>query len=326
MRGTKRGLWRDYKSGAGGNLLDLIALEVMGLTKPYGADFPKVLAEAAKWAGVTTDTPIDSTHLDERRAKREQDDKAADAAQAATRQTLVARFADMVWPVKHSPAVDYLASRGITRLPSFGLGYLGALAPTKGIAGHAHPSLVVWGYDANGKKVGGQRILITPDGSKAALTEGEPRKPMFAASGVARFPELVEGPLCVCEGPESALSVWQATGFETWAVFGVSGWGSAALPRDRQIILCPDRDAPVGMYPDGSHDAKTKESAARAFTKALAGHLSNGLNIWIAEAPEPVGSKADLNDTLQHAGNDAVAQAITDAVDARPPPIPPVAV
>lgn len=323
MRGPERGLWTDHKSGEGGDLIDLIAQEGMGLSKPYGSDFPEVLQEAAKWAGVSETETLDRTVLDQRRAERDKAAEQEEATQRAARQTLVQRIADMVRPVKGSPAAQYLASRGITKLPAFGLGYLSPLPPTQGIAGPEHPALVVWGTDLQGKRVGGQRVLISPNGGKARLEDGAPGKPQFSASGVARFKGPDDKPLCVCEGPESALSVWQATGLETWAVFGVSGWASAPLPGNRKIILCPDRDAPIGTYPAGSEDAKRKESAARAFRKAKDKHLAAGLNIWIAEAPEPVGSKADLNDTLQRAGEGAVRDAIANAVDARPKPFHP---
>ncbi len=328
MTGSRRGLWKNHTTGDQGDLLDLVALELLDLSKPYGQDFAKVLNAAAAWAGVTRNAPVDRTAQLARQVARDRDAKAQEQQQAQQRATLTKRIASKAQPITGSPAAAYLAGRGIVDLPRTGIAYLPA-APDlagPGMASPKHPALTVWAYAIDGTLKGGQRILIDTAGRKASLPEDTNRKPAFAAIGgnPARFPARIDGgPLCVCEGPESALSVWQATGFETWAVFGVSGWESAPLPHGRKIILCPDRDAPVGTYPAGSKEAYSKESAARTFGKAVKSHLGKGVQVWIAEAPEPVGSKSDLNDTLQRAGNQAVAQAIAAAVDMTPPPFHP---
>ena len=161
-------------------------------------------------------------------------------------------------------------------------------------------SLVVWARDADGAIQGGQRILIDTDG---APLDSDVRKPAFGAiSGVparfaARDGKLARGPLVIAEGPESALAAWAATGLETWAVFGVSGFAAAPVPGDREVILAPDRDAP-------------ESPAGRAFRQAVAEHLERGRNLKVAMAPEPSGSKSDLNDTLQRAGLAEVRAAI----------------
>lgn len=107
--------------------------------------------------------------------------------------------------------------------------------------------------------------------------------------------------LIIAEGPESALAIWQATGCETWAVFGVSGWKTAPIPGDRPVILAPDRDAP-------------RSPAGRAFARAVLHHQGCGRAVSIAEAPEPAGSKRDLADTLLSAGPGAVRAAIAGAI------------
>jgi len=210
------------------------------------------------------------------------------------------------------PATRYLKRRGLDRIPLTGLSALagedagdvrdGQSAVRAGLPGTHLDALVVWAYDSTGTVTGGQRILLHSDGSKA---DTEIRKPSFGqiAGSVARFPARSEtepgGPLIIAEGPESALSIWQATGCETWAVFGVSGWRQAPLPMDRAVILAPDRDAP-------------SSPAGRAFRKALAYHVGRGCRIKVAVAPETVGSKKDLNDTHRRAGE----RAVRDAIDA----------
>ncbi|WP_419738644.1 AAA family ATPase [Ruegeria sp.] len=329
MRGPKRGLWRDYSAGEGGDLLDLVARAFCGLGSAR-EDFPRVLEEAARYCGLATDRPVDMTALAVRSAQRARDARIAEQKDAARRAALVKALAGRAVPVEGTAAGAYLASRGITALPGDAVAYVPPV-PGVGVLSPEHAALVVWAKNDAGEITGGQRILVTPDGSKVETDAGTPtavvgtptaivgtptavvRKPSFGAIGgsVARFAAregLEDGPLVIAEGPESALSIWQSTGFETWAVFGVSGFKSAPAPLDREVILAPDRDAP-------------DSPAGRAFRKAVAHHLARiegagqGGRLSIAVAPEPVGSKQDLNDTLmrEDGGADAVRAAIAGA-------------
>lgn len=83
-------------------------------------------------------------------------------------------------------------------------------------------------------------------------------------------------------------------------MFGASNWLRAPLPLNRQVILSPDRDAP------GS-------PAELAFRRAVDRHREAGVTMAIAPAPEPEGSKNDLNDTLRRLGPDAVRDAVGNA-------------
>lgn len=309
MRGPGRGLWTDHRTGEGGDLFDLVAVAMLDLPKA-GADFPRVLAAAAAWAGLSPDTVPDLKAMERKRAERDRAAQIEAEAEAAAKADLIATITERAAPIAGTPAEAYLKCRGIDALPTHGLAYTPPLRPQKGLLNPHRAALIAWATDAAGKITGGQRILILPNGRPSPET---PRKPAFGAiqGNPARFPATIEGgPLYVAEGPESALSIWTATGAEVWAVFGSSGWKAAPLPMDRQIILCPDRDA------EGS-------KAQIAFAEAVALHLAEGRNIWIAPAPEPEGSKADLNDTLQRAGIEAVREALDAAQDARPKPYHP---
>lgn len=318
MRGPNRGLWNDFKSGEKGDGFELIAVYLCGLDRA-GANFPLVLEQAASWAGVTHRGQIDLKALQAKKDAIAKEAREAEARDAASRAELIKQIISRAQPIEGTPAAAYLASRRISALPRAELAYLPPVPDlaSEAMAGANHPALLVWACDATGTPMGGQRILITPNGAKAAIPDPKKGKPFFAVpkGNPARFAARIEGgPLCVCEGPESALSVWQATGFETWAVFGASNWATAPLPRDRKVILCPDQDAPVGTYPAGSEDARRKEVAAKQFDAATAQHSAAGVDLWTARAPEPEGSKSDLNDTLQRAGNQAVRDAIAGAV------------
>ena len=301
MRGEKRGLWRDHAAGAGGDVMDLAARVLCGLDSAR-SDFPRVLREAAGWCGIAVAEAPDPGRLAESRKERERVAAAEEARDAERRAALVNAIAGHAVPVAGTPAATYLAGRGLTAAPKEGLAYLPPV-PGLGVRSPEAASLVVWARDAAGAVHGGQRILIDTDGTPL---DADVRKPAFGAiSGVpARFPArgamLAKGPLVIAEGPESALAAWEATGLETWAVFGVSGFASAPIPEEREVILAPDRDAP-------------ESPAGLAFRKAVAEHLERGCTLKVAMAPEPSGSKRDFNDTLQRAGLDAVKAAVDAA-------------
>ena len=301
MRGEKRGLWRDHTAGIGGDPLDLAARIFCGLDSAK-SDFPRVLREAAGWAGITPDHAPDPDRIAAHRKERERAAAAEEARDAKRRAELVREIAARAVPVAGTPAAFYLAGRGLTDVPEEGLAYLPPV-PGLGVRSPEAASLVVWARDADGTIQGGQRILIDTDGLPLDV---DVRKPAFGAiSGVpARFPaqdaELAKGPLIVAEGPESALAAWEATGLETWAVFGVSGFASAPIPEGRAVIFAPDRDAP-------------ESPAGRAFRQAVAEHLERGRDLKVALSPEPSGSKNDLNDTLKRAGLAEVKAAIDAA-------------
>ena len=304
VQGPKRGLWHDYSAGEGGDLLDLVARNFCSLSSAK-ADFPKVMKEAAHYCGIATDQPVDETLVKARALARQKQAAEAEKQEAARRAALVQSLGGQARPADGTAAAGYLASRGVTELPGDSIGWLPPV-PGSAVRSPEMGALVVWAQDADGVRVGGQRILVNADGSKP---EVEVRKPAFGAlrGAHAVFPardkDGAKGaqPLVIAEGPESALSNWQATGYETWAVFGASNWKTIALPKDRPVILAPDRDA-------------SDSPAGQAFRKAVLHHLGEGVeNLSIAVAPEPEGSKSDLNDTLQRAGSAAVRQAIADA-------------
>ena len=300
MHGEKRGLWNDHSAGVGGDLFDLVAITRCGLLSAKD-DFPQVLDEAGRmtgqasgrdaWRGFSKPAPPPEE-------KTEEADRDRRTWHAATVMALI----DRITPAAGTPAAAYLARRGVTDLPETGMGWLPPVPDVRALLNPRSGALLVWALNAAGWPTGGQRILVTRRGRPS---QARARKPCFGRVGgcPARFPAR-EGngaaPLVVAEGPESALSVRQATGHEAWAVFGVGNFQTAPLPKGRTVILSPDRDA---------RDSK----AGRAFARAVYLQRERDVDLLIAEAPEPEGSKKDLNDTLKRAGNDAVRAAIEAA-------------
>ena len=299
MQGDERGLWKDFSADAGGDLFDLVAITRCGLRRARD-DFPQVLEEAGlmiglasgrqAWRGFTKPAPP---------PVQAPADSGGERDWGAAK---VVAVIDLIRPVAGTPAAAYLLRRGVSELPETGLGWLPP-ARDLPVMNSWSGALLVWAIGANGLPTGGQRILVTPKGrpSKAKVA-----KPAFGRIGssparfAARDAELAQGPLIVAEGPETALSARQATGLETWAVFGAGFFRNAPLPKGRTVILAPDRDA--------------KESnAARAFRRAVFFHRSQGVELLIAEAPEHEGSKRDLNDTARRKGDAAVRAAIAAA-------------
>jgi putative DNA primase/helicase len=306
MRGAKRGQWFDHKAALSGDILDFFAVELCGLSKAND-DFPRVLREAAAYCGITDGPGPDLDGMRARKVAQDAEGTKQAAREAKSTAALVRALQARAEPLTGSPAAAYLEGRGIDALPEM----WSYLPPVQGLGvKHAHrPALVVWACDAIGRVTGGQRILILEDGSRAPE---EPRKVAFGSIGgsAARIPAQVEGgPLCIAEGSETAAAIAQATGFEVWAVFGVSGFASAPAPLDRQVILCPDQDA------SGS-------PAAKSFDTACDEQARRGVDLWIARAPEPKGSKRDLADTLQDSGPKAVGNAVKQAVKFTPAPMP----
>lgn len=300
MHGEKRGLWHDFSADAGGDLFDLVAITRCGLLSAQD-DFPKVLEEAGRmtgqasgrdaWRGFPKPPPPPAENTEK-----------ADRERRTWHAVTVMALIDRIKPAAGTPAAAYLAGRGVTDLPDTGMGWLPPVPGMRALLNPRSGALLVWALNAAGWPTGGQRILVTRNGRPSRARSP---KPSFGRVGgfPARFPAR-EGkgaaPLVVAEGPESALSVRQATGHEAWAVFGVGNFKSAPLPKGRTVILAPDRDARDGK-------------AGRAFARATFLQRERGIDLLIAEAPEPDGSKRDLNDTLRRAGNDAVRAAIEAA-------------
>jgi hypothetical protein len=94
------------------------------------------------------------------------------------------------------------------------------------------------GTDTLGEVSFVQRVRLTIDAQKGAgtskLTDG------VMANAFVRLPGPTDGPLLLAEGPETALSVWAATGYATLASIG--SITRHEPPGGRRIVLCRDDD------------------------------------------------------------------------------------
>lgn len=312
VAGPKAGAWTDFESGEKGDLFELWAIHALGMGSAKD-DFPRVLRDLAERVGVRGEiTEAQRERVRARQAQREAE--AAREVEAAQARALGVTLAlhEVAKPIEGTPAEAYLRSRGVgfTPPPSAAQ-FIPAGAATRAHVPYANlPCLIVWARDASGRPTGGQLIILTADGRRALGKDGT-KLPKFsfgkldgarvvipATADTAPSAEALPPSLFICEGPETSFTIAEATGGETWACLGAGNFASLELPTDRALVFCPDQDAP-------------DSPAALAFNRAI--EAAADLNTWIARAPEPVGSKRDLNDTAQREGIEAVRAALADA-------------
>jgi hypothetical protein len=243
-------------------------------------------------------------------AERDEDDRRAKAT----------RISSEAVPIAGTAAELYLLSRGITAVPPSSV--MGYRARAQGEYG----ALVVRLTDGNGALQAVQQVFITADGRKAPLKP--PKRTNGMQTGCAvKLPGAANGPLIMAEGPETALSVWQAAGdLEVWVVLGTSNFAKVARAHrgvlmGREIMLASDGDAP-------------DSPAARTLRKQVAELVAEGFNIriappWVVRVQRDGEWRdlegADHNDVLQHTNANTLlaslcgAQWVSNDAGAPPP-------
>jgi predicted P-loop ATPase len=213
------------------------------------------------------------------------------AAEDAKRSAKVAEIVAGAEDAAGTRVETYLRRRGITATP---------LPPSIRFLANAYNhygALVALATDTEGQVHGLQLIYLTEDGRKAPLkVQKRTNKAHDGWSDVAavRFPGTA--PVVLCEGVETALSVWQATGQESWACLGISNIARAPLPDGASIIVARDGDEP---------NSKADQQLRQAVTVLRA----RGHEVTVAEPPPG----QDFNDVLQSDGEDAVRMLIAAA-------------
>lgn len=313
LEGQLRGRYADWEACHHGDVFDLWARVELGLSDA-GADFPRVLRSLAEFLGVADEARWPARTMIRRRppAPNPLNDAKAQADAEA-----IAMMIRATTPVETSPAMAYLRTRGIDAsiseatdlryLPANALAHA-AVSPLYAGTGATpprwlnHPALLCLARDARGEVTGVQRILLGPDGdtrAEVAVPKPATGRLTGAALHLAALRSCGPGPILLAEGPETALSLWQSTGYETRALLGGFG-GTYALPNDRRILVCHDADPP------GSPAAR----ARHVFLRNLRG-AGHGVELI---APPGNGHPGwDFNDVLQHP--DLGARAIRNAVN-----------
>jgi putative DNA primase/helicase len=275
LRGRKRGLWFFHNLGHGDGPFDLIM-------HAHGCDFWRAVDWARGWAKMETaprprprPRPVEPSQADL--------EEQAETAKAISTARQMAHAADaMVEMSSRTLAAEtYLSqTRGIPRPAEGWPSCIRYHAPTR--------SLLAVATLSDGAVHAVQRVRLTPAGEKAEAT---PEQPVKVTNGrqlgaivrlprrVGANPELASS-LLLAEGPENGLSVWAATGCETWLVFGVGMFKRIELPAGRRVILCRDDDR--------QHSAADKAVRAAVIGWRKAGGDVAVATPWIAGKTNPI--------------------------------------
>ena len=282
LHGRKRGSWHSHETGEGGGPLQLVQ-------HAHSCSMPEAIAWARDWTGTVESRPAEPITAQYAHAREADQADQADRIKAARR--LWAASTSLVGTV----AERYLTgARGIP-LPSGG--WPGAVRfhePSR--------SLIVAATLADGTVQAVQRVRLTPDGSKV---EGTPDAPAKTTNGVlanaaVRLPGDPAGPLVLVEGPETGVSLWAATGHETWVALG--SIAKAEPPVGRKVVVARDDD-PAWSPADRRLREVVKQWQAASRKVVVA-----------TPSRERRGDRSDFNDTMKAGGPEAVRARIEAAL------------
>jgi putative DNA primase/helicase len=317
IAGRKRGAWYDHEAAQGGGPIELIQ-HVLRRSRDesitWGADFTGLSR---------VDRPEHHAEAEQRRQERERKRSEREAEAAADEQRRIGD-AQHVWSRVVTPAytiadrylvetrgiprpadgwpeaVQFLPDRTVTRREEAPDGK--ELRRTVATAG----ALVLSATLPDGTVRGLQRIYLTADADNLRRSDGGKVKLTLGVleDAVARLPGPPDGPLLVAEGPETGLSVWAASGYETHVALG--SLGNLRPQLGRSIVLCRDDD------PQHS-------PADKALMRTLTAWREAGVDLVVAQPwPDRRGDKSDFNDVLRASGVDAVRDRIMVALDPGP--------
>ncbi|MDI9846739.1 toprim domain-containing protein [Rhodoblastus sp. 17X3] len=304
LSGRYRGCYYDFEAGEGGDLFKFIMRQL-------GLSFSEAVEWAAGWVGFSGEYEprAEETSRQEKQDRARAQKEAQEAAQEAAAAARSRAHAQKIW--NESGRIE---------------GTLGEkyLRDTRKIGVDRFPASIRWSVreraivcavmDDTGQVVAIQKIAVTRDGTKDNirwLGKGGAKKSLGPiGSGAVRLPGETTGPLCICEGLETGLSVWAATGFETIVLLGGMGRAADLAQAGRKVIICRDDD-------------KFGSSAAKTANKAVRSLRANGFDVREAW-PHPIrrGDKSDFNDLTQERGLDAVRERIALAASDMAQPIP----
>lgn len=231
INGPEAGKWYDHEHGVGGDALALICHR-------HGLANGAACSWARHWLGL----PIHTRATTERPSAPEADATGIQPRSKNKKDELAAKVAGIVascQDITGTAAEAYLRNRGITALP---------LPPALRFVSNAYGrygALVALATDAEGAVHAMQQIYVTENGRKAPLKVQKRTNKVhdgWSERASVRLPGAQ--PLVLCEGTETALSVWQATSRETWACLGIANIGRAPVPEGAAIVIARDGDAP----------------------------------------------------------------------------------
>ncbi len=210
------------------------------------------------------------------------------------RKTTVAAIITRCESIAASPAETYLRQRGITRTPPRCIRF-------RRFAAGQHGALVALATDEAGEVLAVQQVYLTDHGQKAPVSVVKRTNKAvdgWSDRAAVRLPGIE--PLVLCEGVENALSIWQATGQETWACLGISNIARAPVPIGKPVLIAGDGDAP------GSKAHHQRQNAVTLL-------CGRGHEVAVADPPQGM----DFNDVLRVNEEQAVRDLIKRSITAK---------
>ena len=292
IAGARAGRWHDYEAGEDGDALALIQRE-------RNCGFHDAVIFGAQFCGVALETDVapltPARPREDVTAKRD-----AQLAEAEAERTQKIANAQNIWKesklISGTLAEKYLVYTRKIPTPTGGW-------PATTLRYHERlNALVVAATDEDGNVKAIQYIRLDHSGEKA--NDGNVAKRSYGPQDGAwvRLPGEGTGPLLLAEGPETGLSVWRATGYETWVALG--SIAKIEPPAGRRIFVCADDDP--------KHSADGKPALAyKTLQDALERWRTVGHGI-IVIFPWPMRrrDRSDFNDLMQCDGVDAVCARI----------------
>ena len=289
--GTKRGAWFDHDAGVGGGPFELIEQyeSVRG--------FVDCKRWAKNWLGWSEDRPLHDLKRREQLYRQRAEEAAKREFEAEAEDQRKIAEAKAYWnktiPLAGTLGEFYLKTvRGIP---------LEAIPDA--IRYHSGDrAVVVSGTTETGEIAALQRIYLAPDGKNVKVGDPDKLRNLKKSLGSpddapVRLPACKAGTICIAEGPETGLSVWAATGYETWITLGKGNIPSLAVPNGSTIVLLMDDDRPP------THKSQQK------LNEAIKGWQRQGVTVhraWPFEVRRKNG--ADFNDLIKEAGAEAVRE------------------
>lgn len=304
LTGRFKGYYYDFVAGEGGDLFKFIMRQL-------GLSFSDAVEWAARWTGLPSEYEprAEETSRQEKRDRARAEKEAQEAAQENAAAARNRAHAQKLWneagPIDGTLGEKYLRETRKISVDAF----------PKSIRWSSKERAIICGVtDHSGQLVAIQKIAVTADGRKDTnrwLGKGGAKTSLGPVSGGAvRLPGDATGPLCICEGLETALSVWAATGLETIVLLGGMRRADGMAQAERKVIICRDDD-------------RFGSPAAEAANQAI--RILRGKGFDVREAwPHPIrrGDKSDFNDLAQERGLDSVHARIELAASDRAQPIP----
>jgi hypothetical protein len=302
LQGEKRGLWHDFQTGEGGNMLSLVAKE-SGLH--IKTDFKQVLARAVQLLGESEAlVSVKTSNTHDNRHKRNSD--TSTPSQPLTDEQkrslhYARRLARESQPIQSTLAERYLREhRGIT-LETLPKSFRFHPAIYSKINEAIKPALVVIAKETQGKVQAVQAIFLDEvTANKAAVKVQKQTWGLLSCGATVDLGNTQNNlfPIYIAEGPETGLSILNAMPeAHVKVTLSKSNFKHMDTKTDKPIVLCLDNDG------DNPSTDKLVSFAAEKL-------LREGKHVWIAK-PDVIGQ--DYNDLLKEQGMEAVKRNIEQA-------------